>query len=270
MLLLLALSTAAAACDDPVDAAAVRRGLELAEHAFARGDRAAFEAAAGATRELLIPCLDGPLPREDAAAYQRIEGYAALLNGDEGDSASYFQAAAALADPTPWGEHALAPLDEGWWLVDGSRSRRAPMGRSYVLQKVGAGGRVLETQIVGPVLPVSATPAPDAGVAALLTPEVASLPAEVLLEEPLPPGTVALGRLEISLPLVGVGVASGLLSGSLYLSAQQKSAEFYDLGTPQSELDELKKQANRRSFGSVAFGVGAISAGTAALLVGRF
>jgi hypothetical protein len=260
LIALLALNAALAEGCPPAPDDAFAAALVAGGDAVHAGSWAALDADLAAAMAAL-GCLEQPVDRGDAAALQRLLAAQALSADRAGEALAHLKAAGALAP-----EGALeAPLEEtgGWWLVDGARSRAAPLDRPYLLQRV-EGGAVVESRLVSPELR-GAAPGEPAGV--VRTPAPTPRPAPVLTDpRQLPALSPPPERDTRRWLLVGAGGAA-LVSGGMYLAAAGKAATFEDLGTPEAELEGLRRQTNALVVGSAVLGIGALGAAGAAVVI---
>jgi len=201
--------------------------------------------------EIALPCLDEPLAREDAATYHRMLSVVALMDDRPEEAMVLLQASLEVfQDGAAW----LQEPAEGWWIIDGARTRVAP-NRPYVLQRADAEGRVVETRYVdGPPPTAAVSAAPPAPTAPVFSAPSWS-----------PPDRER--RVAPERKLLGLASGLALTSGALYWAAASKSHQFYDLNTDEPELAALRQQTNSLVAASAVLGFGALGTAGAALVV---
>jgi len=267
--LLLASAPARAACGGPSTTAQVARLLSTADAAFSDLDEDAFRSAVAQTRNA-IPCLAEPMNDSLAAAWHRAEAYQAFLDRDHAATVQAFRAMLGaspgyrLSDVIAPEGHPLrtdfeiaqglppeptrpAPVPtQGSLLVDGKPTQDVPAALPFVFQQLGEDGKPLRSVLIeqGASLPLyDARP----------------------LRGSSQDGARA-GHRKLGAPLVAAAVVAGVTSASLYGISSNKASQFWDESTPDTSLDQLRRQTNGTAAGSVVAGVVAIGAGTAAVL----
>ena len=253
------LVSAAIACPEPTEPAALADSAARARAAFSQLDAAGFAAAVVAVEDG-IPCLRQALSAQQAAELHTVRALASFLQTDEVSTGASFQAALA-AQPTlalDWlppthpihfelryaertmtdARRALQPPD-GVVVVDGHLTGEVVPERPAILQHQ-QGGAVTDSVLVlpGQALPDWAPLAP----------------------EPLSPA--ARRRLWLG----GVTTAAALTTGGLVTRSVRLRAEYFDPTTPQEDLSVLEAKTNRTIAGSLA-AAGATAGLGAALVV---
>ncbi len=270
-------SSARADCGQAVTTAELVVMLEGAEWAYSQANLPGFSQASEQLRTQ-IPCLIEELPRNIAARLHRAVGLRGFVDRDPDVSTRAFAAARViepaytfpsamvpagnpvLADynavAVEAGEYVdvLAPAD-GYLVFDGRPDTSRPRFWPTVAQFVSSEGQVTDTFYLWPEqsLPVYeiAAVAPDAGV----------VPAA---------SEARAGERSVSLPLLAVAGGLAAASGALYLASRSAHGDFYDPGTPLSDLDALRSRHNGMVWASRGAAAGAALTGAGAFLVVRW
>jgi len=259
---LVAFSVAQAACDEPVDAAALGQAVSIGEAAYISMDEAGFRRTWDEIQRSL-PCLSEPVTDPLLISLYRSAALHAFLERDEASGVAALQAllsrsphyslsptlapeahplqawrTTAFENPSTLTAPYTVPRKGTVWVDGDTVTGVTPVGRPYVLQYADADGTMVLSALVMPgQTPPVLGPTRDVG---------------------------------SGLPLAVLGGLSAVAAGGTYALARQREATFNDLSTPTADLAALRQQANLFSALSVGAGVAAVGTGAAAVLVGTW
>jgi hypothetical protein len=258
LLVMLATSHAYAACGAPTTEAEIQSAIQSAEVAFAEMDEAAFVRHIGVV-DAALPCLGSPLGPGLAAAAHRAAALEAFLARDRDKAVAHFQALLAiepgyvlnetLAPPghplrddfeAAGGIGARPPVELAAhrglvYRVDGEVTTEIPTDRPYLFQVID-GGLVISTTMIE----LNALP------------RLESFATVEPVERPH----------RARIPLLVTAALTAASAGACYAVAARREDDFWDPGTPDGELGDLRRETNTYVF--LAVGAGAVAVGTGA------